>query len=334
MPVGKLSPEFLARLLQRYTSVNDRIIVGPGIGEDATVIEFGERYLIAKTDPVTFATDEIGWYTVNVNANDVAAMGGSPKWFLATILLPQGRTTEELVEGIFGQISEACRELGIAFCGGHTEISYGLNRPLVVGHMLGEVRPDGLVSPKGLLVGDHVILTKGIAIEGTAVIAREKAAELEQAFPRDFVGKCQRFLRSPGISVVRDAATAASVARVHAMHDPTEGGLATGLREMATAGGVGLLIDGRTIHIYPETRRLCEWFALNPLGLIASGALILATTPEDSGRVVKALQKVGLPAAVIGKATDPAEGALFQTDGRMEELPIFARDELARLFEE
>ncbi|UCC65859.1 MAG: hypothetical protein JSV36_22485, partial [Anaerolineae bacterium] len=225
MPLGKLPHEQLAHLLERYATDDPHLLVGPGLGEDATVIDlghdFGDRLLVAKTDPITFASDEIGWYAVNVNANDVACMGATPRWFLATLLLPEGRTDDALVERIFGQIGRACAALGISLAGGHTEITYGLDRPIVVGHMLGEVARDRLVTTSGAQVGDVLLLTKGIAVEATAIIAREKAEELAGRFSAGFLARCQSFLRDPGISVVRDAQAALAAGRVHAMHDPT-----------------------------------------------------------------------------------------------------------------
>ncbi len=148
LPVGKLEPGFLHYLLQRYTQADERILAGAAIGEDATVIDFGQTCLVAKTDPITFATDEIGWYAVNVNANDIAVTGGIPRWFLATILLPEGRADEALTEEILRQLSSACAEIGVSLCGGHTEVTYGLDRPIVVGQMLGEVPRDGIVTSR------------------------------------------------------------------------------------------------------------------------------------------------------------------------------------------
>ncbi|MDY7041071.1 MAG: AIR synthase related protein, partial [Chloroflexota bacterium] len=167
LALGKLPAEDLADLLDRYAHVDERVVVGPGIGVDATAIEFGDQLLVAKTDPITFATDEIGWYAVNVNANDVACLGATPRWFLATLLLPAGLTDRSLAERIFAQLSAACRHLGVSLCGGHTEITHGLERPIVVGQMLGEVTRDDLVLPGGAQAGDVVLLTKGIAVEAT-----------------------------------------------------------------------------------------------------------------------------------------------------------------------
>ncbi|MGE5254731.1 MAG: AIR synthase family protein [Planctomycetaceae bacterium] len=331
-PAGKLPLEDLSRLLARYTREDPSIVVTPGIGRDATVISFGDKYLVAKTDPITFATDLIGWYGVNVNANDIAAMGGTPRWFLATLLLPEGKTGLKEVEEIFAQISGACEELGILLCGGHTEITYGLSRPILVGQMLGEVDKNKLVSPDKIRVGDEVILTKGIAIEGTALVAREWKS-LRDQFEEEEIRQCRNLLRSPGISVVREARIASEAARIHAMHDPTEGGLATGLREMADAAGLGMLVEMDQIPILPETALLCRRLKLAPLGLLASGALLIAVGAKDSAKVIRALEDDGVRALVIAKVWEREKGVKLAIGGKITDLPSFARDEVARLFE-
>jgi len=331
-PVGKLPAEELARLLARYTQHDQRVVVRPGVGRDATVISFADGYLVAKTDPITFATDMIGWYVVHINANDVAVMGGIPRWFLATVLLPEKKVGPNDVEAIFAQISEACEELGVVLCGGHTEITGGLDRPIIVGQMLGEVERAKLIVPERACPGDDILLTKGIAIEGTALIARERV-ELQQYLDEDFLRRCRNFLKDPGISVVREARIASQVAEVHAMHDPTEGGLATGLHELALAAGVGMRVEMEKIFILPETALLCQEFKLDPLGLIASGALLLVAPAKESSKIIAALAAEGIPVSVIGKIEESEEGIKLIKQGKVEDLPLFQRDELARLFE-
>jgi len=333
IPIGKLPAEHLARLLAEHSRPDPRLIVGAQVGEDAAVIEMGDRYLVAKSDPITFATDEIGWYAVHVNANDVACSGAVPRWFLATLLLPEGKTDARLVDTIFAQMAEACGRLGVTLVGGHTEITYGLDRPVVVGHMLGEVAPDHFVSTAGVQAGDDIILTKGIAVEATAIIAREKAAEVSQVFGAEFVQRCQGFLHDPGISVARDAQVAQSAGTVHAMHDPTEGGLATGLWEMSQAARVGLEIDEAAIPILAETAALCARFSLDPLGVIASGALLIACPPAVSGSILGALQAAGIAATLLGRAVGSEHGCRLLHANGARRLPTFARDEITRLFE-
>jgi len=337
-PLGKLPAEHLARLLARYAPDDPAVVLGPGVGRDAAVIDLGERYLIAKTDPITFATDEIGWYAVHVNANDVACTGAAPRWFLATLLLPGGKTDAPLVNEIFEQIDAACNDLGISLVGGHTEITHGLDRPIVVGQMLGQVAPERLVRPSGARPGDRLILTKGIAVEGTAIIAREIVSGWDEAnggseVSREVVARSRDFLHDPGISVVRDAAVATATGDVHAMHDPTEGGVATGLWELAEAAGVGMVIDEAALPILPETRVLCRPLGMDPLGLIASGALLLAVAPEDDEPICAALAEEAIDAWLIGRVAQPERGRILQTNEGERPLPRFDRDEIARLFE-
>ena len=333
-PVGKLPAEDLDRILRRHASGSDpRLLVGPGIGRDAAVISFGSSVLVTKTDPITFATEEIGWYAVNINANDVAAMGASPRWFLTTILLPEAKTSPELVERIFSGLSGACAELGVTLCGGHTEVTHGLDRPLLIGQMLGETTPDGYVSGSGARVGDQILLTKGIAIEATALIAMEKGDEVRVRFSEEFLETCRRYLRRPGLSVVREARIAMETGGVHAMHDPTEGGLASGLREIAVASGVGMLIEEDRVPMLPESDALCAFYGLDPLGTIASGALLIVVDPDRSAAVAARLSEAGIPVAAIGSVRPPDFGIRIRRKGALVDLPAFDRDEIGKVFE-
>lgn len=333
-PVGKLPAADLDRILSRYArSADPRVLVGPGIGQDAAVISFGKTALVAKTDPITFATDRIGWYAVHINANDIAAMGATPRWFLATILLPEGTTTPALVEDLFTGLSEACQELNITLCGGHTEITHGLTRPVIIGQMLGEVAADGFVTASGAQVGDDILLTKGLAIEATALIAREKAEELRDEFPEEFLARSREYLRNPGVSVVRDARIALETGGVHAMHDPTEGGLASGLREIGTAADVGILLDADRVPLLPESDALCRRYHLDPLGTIASGALLLTVDASYTSRIINRLTEAGIPAAVIGRVKPAVFGFKMQQHGTLNDLPTFNRDEIGKIFE-
>ena len=333
LPTGKLSPHLLSRLLRAYTQAGDRVIVGPAVGEDATVIDFGETCLVAKTDPITFATDEIGHYAVTVNANDLAAMGAAPRWFLATVLLPEGGADEALVEEIFRSIHRAASGLGVAFCGGHTEVTHGIDRPIVVGQMLGEARREDLVRSSGLRAGDAILLTKGMGIEATAILARERGEGLRGRFGEDFLRRCREYLRDPGLSVLKEASIACETARVHAMHDPTEGGVATGLRELATASGVGMEVAAERLFMSGETRALCEASGLDPLGVISSGALLIGVAEGDAGRVADAIRGAGIRCERVGTAREQAFGVKLRRGERLEELPVFHRDEITKIFD-
>lgn len=332
-PIGKLPQADLVNMLQQTFGASDpRVIFGPGLGRDAAVIDFGATYLVVKSDPITFATDEIGWYAVNVNANDIACLGAQPRWFLATALLPEGRTDPALVQRIAEQLHTACREIGVALVGGHTEITHDLHRPIIVGAMFGEVTPDRLVRSDGARPGDRLLLTKGIAVEGTAILAHEVADRLHAAVPAEMLKRAANFLHDPGISVVRDAHIALDAGEIHALHDPTEGGVATGIYEMLEAAGVGADIDADALPIYPETHTFCAHLGLDPLGLIASGALLAAVAPADAETVRAALRAAGIAATLIGTVR-AAPGVTLHTAGGTRPLPQFPRDEIARLFE-
>jgi len=331
LPVGKLRGSFLARLFDKHVTLDDRVVLGPRVGEDAAVIDMGDRYLVATTDPITFVTEDLGWYALVVNANDVAVRGAAPRWFLATCLLPEGGASEESVEALFAQVGAACRELGVSLVGGHTEVTHGLDRPLVIGTMLGEVGRDRLVTTSGARVGDALLLTKGVPLEGTSIIARARDAELRaRGHAEALLSRARSYLTK--LSVVPEALLAVELAPVHAMHDPTEGGLATALWELAEAAGVGLSVEAERIPVLPEGRALCAEYGLDPLGTIASGALLLALAPSDAGVVLHACARDGIDCAYIGRVQPRESGVTIAVGGRGRELPQFPQDEITRLF--
>jgi hydrogenase maturation factor len=334
-PPGKLPLEFLDRLLSQHTTHKDaRVVVGARVGEDAAVIDFGDRYLIAKTDPITFATKDIGHYAIHVNANDIATMGGVPRWFLATLLLPETSTDEALVESIFASLHKSAREIGVSICGGHTEITVGLDRPIIVGQMLGDVSKEDLIQSSNLKPNDCLLLTKGLGIEATAIIANEKAEALKRAgMSSGMIEKAAQYLYTPGISILKEAQIACQTAPIKAMHDPTEGGVGTALRELAQAADVGLSVDGRTLPISPETQRLCDLFKLDPLGVISSGALLIGLSPIDAQGVCRAIEHAGIPCAVIGQVKEKSFGLKIRYDKTSIDLPLFDRDEIGKIFE-
>ena len=342
LKTGKLPGSLLQDLIEGIPkAVSDRrLLVGPGVGEDATHILFGENTLLAKTDPITFATDRIGWYAVNVNANDIAVAGGTPKWFLATLMMPPGSTEGE-VRDIFGQIGEAAYEIGVQLAGGHTEVTPAVTQPVICGFMLGEVPTSRAVSASGARPGDVVILTKGIAIEGTSILANECRDELIASGIADSdIKVAAEFLTTPGISVLKDAQTAVAAGGVTAMHDPTEGGLATALQELAFASEVDIVIDASAVNVLPICREICDALDIDPWGLISSGALLATVQPDHQDAVVAALQGVGIDASVIGRVKPQSDDTTgpsvsIRQDQTTSPTPIatFERDELARYFD-
>ena len=331
--IGKLPPELLKKLLQQAPILDDRILSGPGIGIDCAVIKMGEKALAVKTDPITFVSDEIGWYAVQVCANDIVTTGSKPLWYLATVLLPEKSTTQTMVEEIGNQIYETCAGLGISVIGGHTEVTTGLDRPIVVGTMIGEVEYDHLLSPADSNPGDHVLLTKGVPIETTAIIAREFKDRLLGTLNQEEIEVAARYLYDPGISVIKDAQIALDAGVVHAMHDPTEGGLAAALWEMSDACGHGIVFDPDSVYIPELARKVCDVFGIDPLASIASGALLMSVPDDNLDQICTALSESGIHCADIGRVVDENHGLVTIVNGKEKVYPRPERDEIATLFD-
>lgn len=309
------------------------MVIGPGIGLDAAAIRIGKTVLVAKTDPITFVSDEIGTYALLINANDLAAMGAKPKWFLATVLLPAYSTTGSSVTRLFKQLHTICQRLDVSLCGGHSEITDAVNRPVVVGCLLGECPSNNLVTAAGAREGDAVVLTKGLAIETVSILARARAGEIRRWHGARFLARCRRYLTKPGLSVLKDAQVALASGGVHAMHDPTEGGLSAALYELAEAARVGFRIKAESIRILPETAKLCTDFGLNPLGAISSGSLLICLDPAFERRTIARLRTAGIPAARIGSVIHKKDGVMLINKNRARPFPRFAVDEVARFFQ-
>ncbi|MBI9051156.1 MAG: AIR synthase family protein [Anaerolineaceae bacterium] len=333
LPLGKLPPELAVKLLQNAPLLDPRVIIGPGVGLDCAVITLGDTCLVMKSDPITFASEDIGWYAVQICANDIATTGAVPRWFLSTLLLPEGKTTPDMVERIAEQIFQACREKNISVVGGHTEITYNLDRPILMGTMIGEVPTDQLITPKGAKAGNRLLLTKGVPIEGTAIIAKEFPEKVRNLLGEDAQQNAADYIHNPGISVFLDAQFAIQAGHITAMHDPTEGGLAAALWEMATACGHTLVIQPHNIEIAELSEKLCRAFKLDPLATIASGALLMAVTAEDSRAVCIALEKHGIPCSEIGYIETGDVQVYSETANERTTLPWPQRDEITRLFE-
>ncbi len=335
LPLGKLKHEFLTQLLSNIKIQDSRVIVGSKIGEDAAVIDIpGENYLVVKTDPVTFATDQIGYYTVNVNVNDLVCTGAQPKWFQSTILLPENRTSREMIENIFKNIENTCKSMGITVIGGHIEITPGLDRPIIIGSLVGEVNKNKLVLTSGVEPNDALILTKGIFIEGTSIIGREKEDKLlEYDCSKEFIDKCKDYLYNPGISVYKEALLANKYFNIKSMHDPTEGGIATGIAEMTIASNTGVLIDEKKINILPEPLELSKIFNLDPLNTISSGSLLIALNNDLSNELIKLLEKNNVYAEKIGKFLEKEKGLrIKKRNGKIYPMKYTETDEIIKIF--
>ena len=262
------------------------------------------------------------------------ALGATPRWFLATLLVPEWFTEDDAAK-LFNDIMESCQAIGVTLIGGHSEVTQGLQRPIVMGTMLGEVERDQLITTGGAQEGDSIIVTKGLAIEGTALLASDCAGELRQAgVEESVIGKSASMLDTLGISVLHDAQIS-SQSSVHSLHDITEGGLFTALHEVAAASGLGVAVEEDSVPLLPETAEVCTALGLHPMGLLGSGAMLVTLHPQYTPRLLHALEQAGINAWEIGQMIPAEEGrVLFTRSGEEVPLPVFQRDELARYFSE
>ena len=318
---GKLPPRLLERLLRWRGTPDRRVVVGPGCGVDAAVVALGRHRLILKSDPVTFTASRVGWYAVQVNANDVAVMGGRPAWFQPTILVPPG-TPATVVTAIARDIDAACRELGVAVTGGHTEVTDAVTRPVVAGDMQGLLVAPKIITAGGARPGNRLLLTKAAGIEGTAILAQERG----HALPPALVRSALRFRQRPGISVVREALIAARLGS-SAMHDPTEGGVRAGIHEIAFASRVRLDVDLDRIPVREETAAFCRHFGIDPLGLIGSGALLVTVPGARVAALRRAWARQGIEGHLIG-TVGAGRGVRATRRGHRVAFPWRARDEI------
>jgi hydrogenase maturation factor len=316
---GKIPIDILESVVFKNLGIRRReVVLGPSAGIDGAVINVGNKSLVVSTDPITGAIELIGWLAVNINANDIATFGVEPAFLLSCILLPENADMKT-VETISGQMGKAAKELGIAIVGGHCEVTPGLANPIVVGCTIGITEKGNYVTAAGAKQGDRIILTKTAGIEGTAVLASDKENQLKKVVSATTLRNAKRFYDQ--ISVVKDAITAFKTGAVHAMHDPTEGGVAGGIHEMADASHLGFRVHKKKIPVRPETTEICNFFEIDPLQLTASGSLLIAVERDSADRVVGILSKEGITAEVIGEFLPSVEERIIiQEDGRSENL--------------
>ncbi len=324
LPSGKIHVDLLARLLAEFPSPPPELRLEPRIGEDACAIEVPGGLLVVATDPITLTSEEIGRFSVILNANDVAVTGVRPRWFLAAVLLPVG-TTEAAVRALFAAMRRTLVSIGAHLVGGHTEVTQAVTQPIVVGQMLGLAETGRFVATGGVGAGDIVLQVGPSPIEGAAVLAREAADRLGGLDP-SVLEAAREALERPGISVV-DVALLAAELGATALHDPTEGGLAAGLREMAHASGVRIRIDRRAVLWFEPGRAVCLALGADPWATLASGTLLAALPAERAESALRAFASRGHLAAAIGIA----ESGSGVDDDEGHPLPWPQRDEVARI---
>ncbi len=328
---GKIPYSELIDSVFRHLGVSsEKVILGPKIGEDAAIIKIGSKAIVISTDPITGATNNIGWLSVHVNANDVASHGVKPSWYLCSILL-SSKSSRKLIRNIMNDIDKACRELEVTVVGGHSEVTLGLDRPIVIGTMLGETDEKNFVTSSGAKPGDKIILTKSVGLEGTAILATDFYNFLKYKIDDETLRKCRNFLQN--ISIVDDALTSMKVGSVNAMHDLTEGGVINGLWEIAEASNAGLKVYEKEIPVTLETKKICEVTGINFLGLLSSGSLLICSKSDNANKIVSSLEEKNIPAFVIGEITKFEEGRyLIKENKKRHKIKPLAQDEIYRAF--
>ncbi|BCJ92656.1 hydrogenase [Anaerocolumna cellulosilytica] len=310
MDIGKVSESVLKRsILKQIKHRREEVLVGPGVGEDCSVVELKEdEVFVISTDPITGTTEDIGTLAVHITANDISSNGAQIIGIMLTILLPEGSKESEL-KILMKDIEQVCQSLNIEIMGGHTEITAAVNQPVITVTGVGKMPKSQMIKTAGIKPGEEVVMTKWAGLEGTAIIAREKEVELLSRYTKEFIGNAKDFLKH--ISVVPEAVIGREM-EVKAMHDVTEGGIYGALWELAAASGVGLEVNLKKIPIRQETVELCEFFDLNPYQLISSGVMLMVT--DKANALVEALEKKGIPAAVIGRVTKGNDRVVLNDD--------------------
>lgn len=327
LPPGKIPVEILKEIVfKNLGAERSEVVLGPAAGLDGAILDFGSKNAIVSMDPITGAVERIGWEAVNINANDVATFGVEPAFFFSCLMLPENADSE-IVQTIATQMNAAAKELGIAIVGGHCESTPGLSNPIVVGCIMGLTEKGKYVTAAGAKSGDKLILTKSAGIEGTAILASDRWDQLRKVFNPVMLNNAKNFYSQ--ISVVKDALTAYRAGGVHAMHDPTEGGILNGIHELADAAGLGVKVFQEKIAVEPETAKICRYYEIDPLQLISSGALLIAAEPEAAEKIVDSLSRERVYAEVIGEFNpSPNKRLLIHWDDSPKMLPRPTSDHL------
>jgi hydrogenase expression/formation protein HypE len=329
--MSKFSLDVLQRRVFPFAQADDPdILLGAAFGEDVALTRVGGDILVSHVDPIVGAIGEIGWLAVHVACNDVAAAGVAPRWLLLLVLVPRPED-EELLERIMHDASRAAQEVGASIIGGHTGYSAGLSRPLVAVTALGTASGREPVRTGGAKVGDHVLITKGIALEGTAILAQDFSDVARGlGLSGEELAEGRRVMAE--VSVMPEALVLAENG-VTAMHDVTRSGLMETLLEIAHLSEVGIEVAFSRLPILSIVSRFARAFQFDPLQMISSGTLAVTVPPERVMQVSAALEELGTPFAFVGRVTDGAGvrvlkdgGAIHHTEIRGEE------DELARLW--
>jgi hydrogenase expression/formation protein HypE len=332
LSAGKLPNALLGPMLTRFAKTRPELLFGPGVGRDAAVVRGPEvdSVLVLKSDPVTFASDNAAHYAVAVNCNDIAVAGGTPRWLLASLLMPIG-TTAAAVEAIIADLGSACCRFGVALCGGHTEITDAVTRPVISAHAVGFAESGQWVGRSAVRAGDRIVATKWAGLEGTAILCREFPTAVAAAgLSAEQTERSRNLVFDPGIGVVEEARIATGFPDLSALHDVTEGGIATALRELAQDCGFRFRADPAKVPVLPETECICHHLGIDPLGLIGSGSLLILVRPTRATALLEKIRDAGIHAAEIGRV----ETGTGLVDPNGSDWKDFDVDELARVYEQ
>ncbi len=315
MKTGKISESILKRSVLKYCKTKREEVVkgaAPGVdcafftypdrqGRDAgsQVSDCQDKVFCAATQTVSIPVIRAGCYAVYAAVNAVAAGGGIPFAMQMALTLPEG-TEESELKRIMQLTEEAAGICKVQIAGGHTEVTGAVKYPVISVTAFGYRLEAAERVSRGLpAAGQAVVMTKWMGLEGTAVLAQEREAELLERYPFSITTAAKGFEKY--LPILPEAATALKSGAT-AMHDMRNGGVFGGLYELAGRLGVGLSIDLKKIPVKQETIEICEFFDLNPYGLLSGGSLLIVA--EDGDGMVKALQEAGIPAAIIGRTTD------------------------------
>lgn len=312
MKIGKIPENVLKRsVLKQLHTKRQEVVLGAGVGEDCAAVKLGaDEMFVLSTDPITGTVEDIGKLAIQITLNDLASAGAAPIGVLLTILLPED-TTEAGLKEIMAQVEEACQAADVQVMGGHTEVTAAVNQAIITVCGVGKVKDGKVISTAGARAGMDILVTKWIGIEGTSIIAKEQEERLRERFSVPFIESAKGL--DCFLSVLPEAEIAVRCG-VCAMHDVTEGGIFGALWEMAEASGVGLEIDVKKIPIRQETVEVCEFFGINPYQLISSGCMLMAA--ENGMTLQRELEKAGICASIIGKATEGNDRVLLNEDER------------------
>lgn len=315
MKAGKISESILKRsVLKEIHKEREDVLISAAVGEDCAAVEMSTDCAVSLTcDPVMGPVKDaklLAKRLVLKVVNNLASSGSEPVGLMVSVLLPTSANEQDLRQ-FMETLSETCAAEKLQILGGHTEVTRAVNELVVTATGVGRVVAEQLLATAKVEPGMDIIATKAIALQGTVRLVNEKESELREHFTQPFLDKAKKLVE---YLPIRSEAAVASKSGASAMHDASEGGIFAALWEFAESSGVGLEIDLKKIPIRQETVEICEYLGVNPYKLLATGCLLIAA--KDGNHIVRELEKAGIEAVVIGKATDNNDRVLINEDER------------------